>query len=148
MSPSRPPLFGIFCCGVGGHAMAATQSLYACLTLLTSLATDDSLASQPWPGPGRGSRSRLAGPARVTSIPGPGPELGPEPDVTSPVSESEMKMQDGANSLADRALMASGRGRVVRTHHTSHTSPALSALSGSGCWELVTDRQGSMDPDI
>ena len=52
--------------------------------------------------------------ARVTSIPGPGPELGPEPDVTSPVSESEMKMQDGANSLADRALMASGRGRVVK----------------------------------
>ena len=144
MSPSRPPLFGIFCCGVGGHAMAATQSPLACLTLLTSLATDtDSLASQPWPGPGCGSRSRLAGPARVTSIPGPGPELGPEPDVTSPVSESEMKMQDGANSLADRALMASGRGRVLRTlYHTSHT------VSGSGCWELVTDRQGSMDPDI
>ena len=148
MSPSRPPLFGIFCCGAGGHAMA-TQSPLACLSVsLSSLLSQlSSHCSAPClPGragvaqsPGRAGPRHLhpgrPGTLSLTSLP------------VSPESPRVRISDENAGWSPDwltRPGVASGRGCVMRTaSHITH-----SALSGSGCWELVTDRQGAMDPDI
>ena len=83
------------------NGYTVTTRMSQCLTLLTSLATELALQRPVSAGPGRGRAVAWPGwpaspPSRATRD--------PEPDVTPlclpsrPVSESRMKMQDGAQT--------------------------------------------------